>query len=102
MRILLLLILRKYKFHFTIISGLVLSSIIIYSHYYYSINLSNILELTLSWAFFVSIIFNVNYVFAPSVNENSNNFEIMSRWGFIALSVMLLTYCIIDILKIQS
>ncbi|MBJ8479852.1 hypothetical protein I6M70_10750 [Acinetobacter pittii] len=93
----LLLLLGKYRTYFVLGSGLSLVICIFYAYKYQSINFGDLLTLIISWAFFSSIIFNVSYVIAPSISEDSNIHDIISRWVLVLCSFVILVYGIINI-----
>lgn len=93
----LLLLLGKYKLFCLIFTGLIVFISIIYAYIFTSIVISNFAILIIAWAFFVSLIWNVSYVYAPSVNENSNIYDVVSRWGLIMISLIILTYGVVNI-----
>lgn len=101
MKNILLLLLEKYRVFCTVSSGLTLSISIFYAYRYYSISLSSISTLIIAWFFFLTVIFNVGYVFAPSVSKDSNNYDIISRWGLVICSLLILMCSIIDICFIR-
>ena len=93
----LLLLLGRYKLFFAIFTSLIVFISIIYAWNFTSIRVNEFLGLIVAWAYFLSVIWNVSYVFFPSVNEDSNIYDIISRWGLIVISLIILTYCVINI-----
>lgn len=93
----LLLLLGRYKLFFTIFTSLIVFISIIYACNFTSIRGSEFLVLIVAWAFFLTVIWNVSYVYAPSVNEDSNIYDIISRWGLIVISLIILIYGVVNI-----
>jgi hypothetical protein len=97
MKKVLLLLLGRYKYFFAIFSSLLVFVSIAYAYNFASIGMSEFLVLIVAWVFFLTIIWNVSYVYAPSINEDSNIYDVISRLGLIIISFLILIYGIVSI-----
>ncbi|GGH30129.1 hypothetical protein EA770_01310 [Acinetobacter baumannii] len=93
----LLILLGRYKLFCTISTGSIVFLSIIYACNFNSISVNEIIVLIIAWLFFLTIIWNVSYVYAPSINNDSNIYDIVSRWGLIIISLIILMYSIFNI-----
>ena len=96
MKKILLLLLGRYKLFCAILTSIIVFISIIYAFIFNSIKLSEFLVLILAWVYFLTIIWNISYVFAPSVNEDSNIYDVVSRWGLVFTSFFMLTYVVVN------
>lgn len=65
-------------------------------YYTQVLSMDVLIPLGVSYLFCLFVLLNGSLVFTPSIDENSNAFEVFSRWGTIVLAVFLLLYLIVE------
>ena len=92
MKKLVLLIVGPYRYWIAVATGVLVTGSIIYGLVSGCGMLDEILTLLLLWGMFLTIIWNVEYVLAPSISISSNGSDIFSRFGLICIFFFLVLY----------
>lgn len=96
MKNLVLLIMGKYKLPITICIGC-LEFLLLGVHAFIGVDsFEYILSALIGYIFFVAVIWNVGFVYMPSIDEMSNGAAVFSRWMLILVSISLLLYLLFE------
>lgn len=99
MKELVLLIIGPYRYYIAAISGFLVVTVIAYGLISGCGMLDEILTLLFIWGMFLTIIWNVEYILAPSVSITSNGPAIYSRLNLICVFFFLVLYVMNLVLK---
>lgn len=96
MREVLLVLMQDCKWHIAVSIGFLVIVVLGVNAIRGFFALDPILAALIGYSFFVAMLWNVGLVYMPSVDENSNDAVVFSRWVLILISLFMLLYFLIE------